>query len=63
MSADAEPDRCELKGSNMHQHNAFLCPAHVRGCSCPSVEGFTCNPYREIDYCPDDIDYMPDPND
>jgi hypothetical protein len=42
-----------------HAHDAFRCPAHVRGCDCPDLGNFLCNPYCELGYCPDAIHMMP----
>jgi hypothetical protein len=43
-----------------HVHDAFRCPAHVYGCSCPDLEGYVCNPYCDLEYCPAGIEVMPD---
>lgn len=43
-----------------HEHNAFLCPAHVRGCDCPNPSTSLCNPYMQAGFCPDDISVMPE---
>lgn len=42
-----------------HVHNPWLCPAHVDGCSCPGLDGYVCNPYCDLEYCPDGIEVMP----
>lgn len=43
----------------VHVHNPFLCPAHVDGCGCPSLDDWLCNPYMMLGFCPDDIAVMP----
>ena len=42
----------------MHEHNQWLCPAHVSGCGCLAPGSTLCNPYRLAGYCPDDISFM-----
>ena len=45
--------------ADSHAHDSFRCPAHVRGCRCPDLEGHLCNPYYVAGPCPDDLEIMP----
>jgi len=42
-----------------HVHDSYQCPAHVRGCNCPDLENYLCNPYCVVGHCPDAIELMP----
>jgi hypothetical protein len=42
-----------------HVHDPFRCPAHVPGCGCPDLEGYVCNPYCDLEYCPAGLEVMP----
>jgi hypothetical protein len=44
---------------SVHVHDPFRCPAHVGGCGCPDLEGWTCNPYHVAGHCPGDLAVMP----
>lgn len=42
-----------------HVHDSFRCPEHVRGCDCPDLDAFLCNPYWVRGHCPDELPLMP----
>lgn len=56
---ESEPPRLPHHEEAKHEHNSFLCPAHVAGCSCINLKLTVCNPYHKPGFCPDQIDLMP----
>ena len=43
-----------------HIHDSYQCPTHCWGCNCPNLEEWICNPYWVNEYCPDNLEVMPD---
>ena len=43
-----------------HVHDAFQCPVHCRGCDCPDLDRYLCNPYWVNGHCPSGLLVMPD---
>ena len=48
-----------LAANLQHSHDAYQCPAHADGCTCPGLGNCMCNPYHAAGYCPDSIEVMP----